>query len=382
MLSFLGFLISSTSGSKQSSTAKEVKQQTSTEASTSGKPAEEEVHAAVEMDLQPAIAASGADAENEAEEDHSIPPPGPWERRRWHNEPETGTLDSSEPIHNVERAGKESVFVKAAQPPNEETNHTTFQPVFISPANVIANDSRRLDILVMLPDELSIKCLQGLGPKTLSRCSMVSKAWHAIATDDTLWKPLCQKRWASKKHTKFGLHPRVNYLSLLDRLSVREIKDILNTRKVDIKGVTEKAELRELVKNTTPRGPNQDGTVWPGKWKASFVVAELDASRVDITKEELCTFEWTFRMNYPDWPENHLVRAKFNRDYTYESDLSFGQDRKMSWRFYMKDIQVEQYPPLHVRRAKDWGYILDNGYAIFHSYDVFPKAEKTNEADV
>ncbi|KAJ3098231.1 hypothetical protein HDU97_004183 [Phlyctochytrium planicorne] len=228
----------------------------------------------------------------------------------------------------------------------------------------------RMDLISQLPDELSIKCLSfGLGPKALSRCSKVSRRWHLLATDDSLWKVQCRKRWAGKKHCPYRLHPSVDYTTLLDLLSVREMKEILTSRKVDLKGVTEKSEIKDLVRTTTPKkAPVQTNILWPSKWKASFIVAELDSKRIELTKEELCSLNWTFKMLYSDWPEDHVVKAKFNRDYSYESDMLFG-DRKMSWRFYLKDVQVEQYPPLKVYRTNDWGYILTNNYAIFHSLE-------------
>ncbi|KAJ3209559.1 hypothetical protein HDU67_006120 [Dinochytrium kinnereticum] len=235
---------------------------------------------------------------------------------------------------------------------------------------LVYEDAPRVDLISLLPDELSIKCMHYLTPRILSKSSMVSRRWRILSSDDSLWKPICQRRWATKKHIEHKLHPRVDYTSLLDSLTVKDMKEILRARKVDMKGITEKAEMKQLVKSTTPaESPRQANMRWSGKWKASFIIAEKDAGRIDITKEELCSMKWMFRLEFADWPPNHVVKAQFNRDYSYESDMAFQGDRKMSWRFYMKDVQVEQYPPLKVSRTKDWGFSLNNGYAEFHTVE-------------
>ncbi|KAJ3131340.1 hypothetical protein HK101_004730 [Irineochytrium annulatum] len=261
------------------------------------------------------------------------------------------------------------------------------EDVVVEEAPPLPRDERK-DIIALLPSELALKCLSFLrGAKTLSRCSMVSRAWYPLATDDAIWRPLCLIRWSTKKHTPppGSLHPRVDYTHLLPLLTVREMRDILTQRHIDTRHVVEKSELRSMVASTTPRERGRrgerrvqlDDVRWGGKWKASFITAEVDATRRVISKSELCGLEWDFAMLHSEWPEGRTVTAKFNRDYSYESDLFRGSERKMGWRFYVDDVQVEQYPALEVRRTSEWGFELTNQMAVFMSME--PGSTKARE---
>ncbi|KAJ3060488.1 hypothetical protein BCR33DRAFT_852237 [Rhizoclosmatium globosum] len=224
------------------------------------------------------------------------------------------------------------------------------------------------DIIALLPRELSIKILGYLrGPKTLCRCTAVSRAWNSLANDELIWRNLCFLRWSIQKHISLQLHPRVDYTSLKDSLSVKEIKGILLARKVDIRGLMEKSEfVTKLVSSLPKHSPNQEGIQWRSKWKASFIVAELDSKRIILNKDELCTTNWAFRMKH--WPDEvQNIRAKFNPDYSFESDM-FSDKHTMKWRFYMNDVQVESYPELVISRNKDWSFTMQNPNAIFISH--------------
>ncbi|KAI8610289.1 hypothetical protein BC830DRAFT_1172828 [Chytriomyces sp. MP71] len=224
-----------------------------------------------------------------------------------------------------------------------------------------------VDIVGRLPRELSVKILSFLrAPKTLSRCALVSRAWNPIANDDIVWRSLCEMRWKTKKNVGVGLHPRVDYASLAGSLSVREMKELLKARNVDVKGMFEKSEFINALFASLPKNsPMQERVLWRSKWKASFIVAELDAKRVILTKDELCNSNWAFRMKH--WPDDvQDMRSTFNQDYTYKSDM-FRDDHAMKWRFYANDVQVESYPALTITRDKDWGYTMQNEMAIFHS---------------
>ncbi|KAJ3252197.1 hypothetical protein HDU77_005275 [Chytriomyces hyalinus] len=246
------------------------------------------------------------------------------------------------------------------------------------------------DIVGNLPRELSVKVLGFLrgtcplrpgilytssyrtdietspptAPKTLARCALVNKAWYSAANDELIWKTLCHLRWSSKKNIEPQLHPRVDYTSLVPTLSVREIKEILKARKVDIRGLFDKSDLVKALLSSLPiHSPPQQGIRWSSHWKASFIIAELDAKRTILTKDELCNIEWEFRMKH--WPEDVKSHAKFNTDYSYKSAM-FQGEHSMKWRFYANDVQVEQYPALSISREKDWGVVMQNDMAIFH----------------
>ncbi|KAI9335245.1 hypothetical protein BDR26DRAFT_865992 [Obelidium mucronatum] len=225
----------------------------------------------------------------------------------------------------------------------------------------------RKDILAALPRELSLKVLSYLrGPKTLCRCTAASRTWNSLANDEILWKNLCFLRWGRQKHISLQLHPRVDYTSLKSQLTVKEIKGILTIRKVDFAGLFDKSELITKLLTSIPKhSPNQEGIQWRSKWKASFIVGELDSKRIILTKDELCGINWSFRMKH--WTEDiENMSSKFNHDYTYESDV-FSGEHTMKWRFYANDVQVESYPELKISRNKDWSFTMQNQHAIFFS---------------
>lgn len=61
----------------------------------------------------------------------------------------------------------------------------------------------KVDFIVKLPKELSLKILSFLDAKSLVQSSSVSKAWKSVANDDSLWKTLCDQH-INKKCTKCG----------------------------------------------------------------------------------------------------------------------------------------------------------------------------------
>lgn len=156
---------------------------------------------------------------------------------------------------------------------------------------------------------------------------------------------------------RMQLFYRANYTLIANDLSVKELKLILAERRVNYQHLLEKQEFAELVIKTTPKstGPIH------GRWKASYIAAELDSKRTTIEKHELCSKKWSFR--FKQWPQDQAgLSAKFKEDYTYQSDLLDGD---MRWRFYAGDVQVEQYPPLKPSRTRDWGWRLDNDFVVF-----------------
>ncbi|KAJ3321779.1 hypothetical protein HDV06_003928 [Boothiomyces sp. JEL0866] len=113
----------------------------------------------------------------------------------------------------------------------------------------------------------------------------------------------------------------------------KEIKGILKKRLIPVKGMLEKSELKKALLDSDP----QDSIPYFPKWKASYIAAEKDSKRTTITKEELCTTEWSFK--FKQWPEDHPgIKAYFKPDYTYVSDLF---DHELKWRFYAGDVQGE-----------------------------------------
>ncbi|KAI8843040.1 hypothetical protein BC829DRAFT_401190, partial [Chytridium lagenaria] len=187
--------------------------------------------------------------------------------------------------------------------------------------------------------------------------------YHLLASDDSLWKPACMRRWANKKHIEFRLNPRVDYSSLLDRLSVKEMKEILKAKK------SQPHRRHRKVRNEAARTIHCSSNSLDGEMEG------IDRDN----QEELCSFEWAFRCGSRigqtiRTPEQSLIETILTIQIYF-----MAVTRKMTWRFYLKDVQVEQYPPLTVTRSKDWGYVLDNGYAFFRSLNEGPReTRKTN----
>ncbi|KAJ1555580.1 hypothetical protein HK405_000060 [Cladochytrium tenue] len=176
---------------------------------------------------------------------------------------------------------------------------------------------------------------------------------------------------------------------LLAGLTVRELRGLLVARRRPelLRGAADKDELRRAVARGSlpPYAPPQRGRgfTFRCRWKASFMVAERDRRRTKISKDELCEFDWcvSVRMMFHQWPDDQQVLARFNRDFTYDSDMNRGQ--KMNWRFYLGDVQVEQFPALVVERvAADWGFRLNNNMAVLTSLaEIDPDLREEEETE-
>ncbi|KAI0244446.1 hypothetical protein L0F63_002203 [Massospora cicadina] len=68
---------------------------------------------------------------------------------------------------------------------------------------ILAGILLNFDFIAKLPKELSLKILSYLDAKSLVQSSSVSKAWKAVADDDSLWRTLCDQH-INKKCTKCG----------------------------------------------------------------------------------------------------------------------------------------------------------------------------------
>ncbi|KAJ3344936.1 hypothetical protein HDU83_004589 [Entophlyctis luteolus] len=201
--------------------------------------------------------------------------------------------------------------------------------------------------------------------QSLGRCAAVSRAWNIIANDELIWKDLCLRHWTTKKNVSFQLHPLVDFSKgLLRSLSVMEIKNILAVRKMNVTGIFDKSDLLAALVTSLPNYSPAQNLKWRSKWKASFIVAELDSKRTRLTVDEISNSDWIFR--YDVWPQDRYVSVKFNRDGTFGSTEMMGSD-VMNWRLCDDegDVQIEDFPQLRVIRRPDWGYVLRNYRAVF-----------------
>jgi len=114
-------------------------------------------------------------------------------------------------------------------------------------------------------------------------------------------------------------------------------------------------------------------------WKTLYRLEEIDSFRTKITLLELCNIDWNFRFKYglaKDW-----TKAEFKQD------LSYRRGRNLFHYRILDDdsIQIEEYPSLAPSRTSDWGWQLQNPYAILMSQDpalkLDPSAKNKEEKE-
>ncbi|KAJ3254698.1 hypothetical protein HDU77_003961 [Chytriomyces hyalinus] len=123
----------------------------------------------------------------------------------------------------------------------------------------------------------------------LSTVSLASKYLFQLATQDFLWKQLCEIRWSDKIHQSLSLHPLVDNTGLVAHLNRSELMEILHRRFLATDDSMSDQELATRVINTTLTGL-RDVTVYAPL--ASYIAAEMDQNRERITLKELQAYEW------------------------------------------------------------------------------------------
>lgn len=189
---------------------------------------------------------------------------------------------------------------KAASFDNNASSSARKEPARLDSGYVDGEGDESIDYLATIPTEITLRILKFLGPVELTqKVSRLSRYLHMLANDEYLWKAICNMRWADKKHIKLQLHPRADYSSVLhslDILSDAEIHQILRARHVpedEVSEATNRAKLERLLRNSVPDRCEDVGCAG-GKWKSSYMAAEFDSTRTEITEEELLEFEWTY----------------------------------------------------------------------------------------
>jgi hypothetical protein len=187
-----------------------------------------------------------------------------------------------------------------------------------------------LDPTKIFTDDILLRIFRLLPPRQLLKCNLVSYQWHQAANLPDLWEEICHNRWKGKVY-------------------------------IPAAGQT----------NLT--------------WKQKYLRAESDRqhSAATITLAELTTFEWKFRFKRtagawfqetdPYWvhgkDESKMMRRRFIANGSIfqapEGDPFKIEDEEMKWKFTLAgEVQVEQYPPLRVRRTTDWGFTLENAWVL------------------
>jgi len=211
---------------------------------------------------------------------------------------------------------------------------------------------KRVDFLLLWPADAENELLSFLDAKDLCRCCAVSKAWLTVCEHNELWRLLCTLRWRDKLH-----------------IDIAKLEALVGT--ADEEKNEEKIERCLINAAMIP--------AWhPKRWKILYREAERDAKRTSISKDEMHSMIWAFRMRFTPMAGNDAHDyVHFRRDLSYHSHMFGGP---LPWRFVSAEqnrVQVAAYPPLSISRiASNWGWKMMNPFVDFHSIDVGMDAEQ------
>ena len=141
-------------------------------------------------------------------------------------------------------------------------------------------------------------------------------------------------------------------------MSTKEMRSLLQRRKVNMAALVEKDEFMRAVGSSTPSLSPR--LAIPAKWKASYAAEKIDSRRVTITWEEITSRSWRLvfieRSNFMEHGSPRMV-GHFGKDYIWTSP--FGEH---PWHFSGENaVQVGQFPPVYAKRDnKTWEWILTN----------------------
>lgn len=252
-------------------------------------------------------------------------------------------------------------------------------------AEEAAPPGARRPLVEALPELLlSTRVLPLLGAADVLCCARVCKRWLACVECDEVWRALCAHKWRGKARMPFSFTgaPQTPFGKVrlapdaVDALSIKELKTLLAVRGVPSQRFLEKAEFRRAFHESTPVEVQGLSRLFGNVWKASYAYALRDATRREITPEELTGQAWVFFMKQ----NAYMCEFKFKPDGRIESNMRGGVDRESRWKFVgysPRRVQVDEYPPLTVsRRPDDWGFRLENEYVLFYSdhYGADPRA--------
>ncbi|KAJ3191391.1 hypothetical protein HK101_007817 [Irineochytrium annulatum] len=119
--------------------------------------------------------------------------------------------------------------------------------------------------------------------------------------------------------------------------------------------------------SSTPR--DAFAPFYSGKWRSSYVGAEVDARRGRITKDEVMAYEWAFSDSWgygyvDDGEEGDMIRIKFWPNGTRSNvNKAMHRPRPQPWRMSGNgSVQVSSFPEHSIpERTEDWGWSFSNG---------------------
>ena len=185
-----------------------------------------------------------------------------------------------------------------------------------------------IDFAKLIGDDVVLRIFGLVPPKHLLKCALVNKNWHRLSNDEDLWKKACEEQWKGKVYVPA-------------------------------------AKERNL------------------SWKLRYLKADKDRTRVVLSTKELSSITWRFRFKRtagawwaavdPYWmhgkDESKMMRRRFTADgrmIADEPDPLMDAGEAMQWRMLANgQIQVEDFPPLKIKRRSDWGFTLENQWVLF-----------------
>jgi len=186
------------------------------------------------------------------------------------------------------------------------------------------------------------------------------------ANSDAVWKAICAQSWVNVKTP-----PTTTLSSYLETLSEEQITALLPTNYCVGKG--DPVAVAKAVKLIGGEAAANWGSSmrWAQEmqeWKATYIFAERDSMRLEITRDELCGrfWKWEFHPHMVQEGVSLQIDGCFRLDKSYIS--SFRQGQVMCWEFIQGGLlQVADYPPLQFSRTQDWDWMLHNQFGFFSS---------------
>ncbi|OMO97946.1 hypothetical protein CCACVL1_04400 [Corchorus capsularis] len=198
------------------------------------------------------------------------------------------------------------------------------------------------DPLEVFGRDIMMKILRNLDARSVALSLLVSRAWHGVASSDSLWSSKCEELWHGKAHI-----PRASQVRGLSKL-------------------------------------------------AAYSISVMDGKRVRIMKDDLCDHVWEFHFNKaaPDYWRNldpywkgtsPLMRRYFHPDGSQTADpgdkvwgghqccysivTSIIGEGKIRSHY----VRINRWPQMFVSRNRDWSWEMSN---CLYCYSSVPDADK------
>eukprot|EP00470_Lotharella_oceanica_P001885 CAMPEP_0170178768 /NCGR_PEP_ID=MMETSP0040_2-20121228/13931_1 /TAXON_ID=641309 /ORGANISM="Lotharella oceanica, Strain CCMP622" /LENGTH=228 /DNA_ID=CAMNT_0010422239 /DNA_START=53 /DNA_END=739 /DNA_ORIENTATION=+ len=197
----------------------------------------------------------------------------------------------------------------------------------------------------LIQKSVLVEALGFLSASELVVASCVCKPWKEAAYADTLWRRICRRRWG---------------------------------------------QVWRPWGDSDPAMETENG---PIPWKRRYAIAERDATREALTKDELVRYVWRFHFKAQTLEEDpnlkqyqyvrFLARRHQNGSNATEGFLHMErgyppmryclEDRKLDGKTVVRVVRVENFPDHTITRRPDWRWAIDNMHVqlvSLHEHEV------------